>query len=263
VRVQRALVELRARGDALALVDEQAEPHRAARLLETLHEAQWYLGRGDESLATIERALALLPPGEISPERGTLLASKAKTMMLRSRDTTAVEVGRETLTVAEALGDDHLRGRALNALGTALMNLGEVENGSAALREALALAQHHGVPWQENAAFINLADALHLNGRLREARAVVEEGLARELRLNQTWLVILRGELAIEAGEWDDAEAILASVGGRRIGNTLVNLDLRRGELALGRGAHAEARGLLDEAAELGAGAHYLLKEPR
>jgi DNA-binding CsgD family transcriptional regulator len=134
------------------------------------------------------------------------------------------------------------------------MNLGDVETGSAALREALALAQRDGVPWQLNAAYINLADALHLNGRLREARAVVEEGLAQEERLNQTWLVILRGELALEAGEWDAAAATLATIGGRPIGNTLVNLDLRRAELALGRGDHATARERLEEAAQLGAG---------
>jgi DNA-binding CsgD family transcriptional regulator/tetratricopeptide (TPR) repeat protein len=237
---------------ALALVDEHAEPHRAARLLETLHDAQWHLGRGDESLATIERALALLPEDEISPERGALLGSQAKSMMLRGKNTKAVEVARETLTVAEALGDDRLRGRALNALGTSLMNLGDVEQGAAALREALALAQRDGVPWQQNSVYINLADALHLNGRLREARAVVEEGLVADLRLNQRWLVILRAELAIEAGELDAAQATLTSLGGRSIGNTLVNVDLRRAELALLRGDHAQARERLDEAAQLG-----------
>ncbi|HEY7622399.1 MAG TPA: AAA family ATPase [Solirubrobacteraceae bacterium] len=239
---------------ALALVDEETEPRRAARLLETLHDAQWHLGRGEESLATIERALALLPPDEISPERGTLLSAQATSMMLRGKNTKAAEAARETLAVADALGDDPLRGRALNTMGSALMNLGDVEQGSTALREALALAQRSGVPWQENSAYINLADALHLNGRLREARAVVEEGLAQDLRLNQRWLVILRGELALEAGEWDAADATLASIGGRPIGNTLVNLDLRRAELALGRGDHAAARAHLDEAAQLGAG---------
>jgi DNA-binding CsgD family transcriptional regulator len=237
---------------ALALIDEQAEPHRAARVLNTLHSAQWHLGRGDESLATIERGLSLLPPGEISPERGELLGSQAKTMMLRGKSVKAVEVARETLAVADALGDVKLRGRALNAMGTSLMNLGEVEEGAAALREAMALAESSGFPWQQNSASINLADALHLAGRLREARAIVEEGLARELRPHRIWLVILRGELAIEAGEWDDAQAILGDVGGRPIGNTLVNLDLRRAELALGRGDHALAREHLDEAAQLG-----------
>jgi ATP/maltotriose-dependent transcriptional regulator MalT len=239
---------------ALALVEERADPHRAARLLETLHDAQWHLGRGDESLATIEHALALLPPDEISSERGVLLGSQAKTMMLRGKNAKAMEVARETLTVADALGDTRLRGQALNVLGTSLMTLGDVDKGAAKVREALALAERGGIPWQQNSAYINLADTLHLVGRLCEARAVVDEGLARDLRPNRMWLVILQGELAIEAGDWDEAEAILGSVGGRPIGNTLVNLDLRRAELALGRGDHATARERLDEAGTLGAG---------
>jgi DNA-binding CsgD family transcriptional regulator len=239
---------------ALALVDERDEPRRAARLLETLHDAQWHLGRGDESLATIEHALSLLPPDEISPERGLLLGSQSKTTMLRGKNAKAVEVARETLTVADALGDIRLRGQALNVLGTSLMTLGDVDEGAAKVREALALAERAGVPWQQNSAYINLADTMHLVGRLREARAVVDEGLARDLRPNRMWLVILQGELAIEAGEWDEAETILAAVGGRPMGNTLVNLDLRRAELALGRGDHAAARERLDEAGALGAG---------
>jgi DNA-binding CsgD family transcriptional regulator len=239
---------------ALALVDERAEPRRAAQLLGTLHRAQWHLGRGEESLATLERALSLLPPDSVSRERGMLLRSWAATMMLRGRNAEAVEAAREALTIADALGDASLRGRALNALGTSLMNLGEVEEGATALREALALAERAGLQWEQNVVHINLGDALHLAGRLAEARSVVEEGLARELRPNRVWLVVLQGELAMEAGEWDRAEAILGSIRGRQIGNALVNLDLRRAELALGRGQHGLARELLDEAANVGAG---------
>ncbi len=238
---------------ALVLVDERADPRRAARLYEVLYDAQWHLGLGDESLASIEHALSLLPDGEISPERGMLLRTQAKTMMLRGRYRKAVEVAGETLSVADALGDRCLRGRALNTLGTCLVDLGEVEKGVATLREAIALSREEDDPWQENVGWINLADSLHLAGRLREARAFVEEGLARELSPHRLWLVVLRAELALEAGEWAEAEAILGSIGGRQTGNTLVNLDLRRAELALGRGDHAVARERLEEAAELAA----------
>jgi DNA-binding CsgD family transcriptional regulator len=238
---------------ALALVDERADPRRAARLLETLREAQWHLGHGEKSLATIEHAVSLLPPGEMSPERGMLLASQAKSLMLRGKHKHAVEVAREALTAAEVLSDVSLRGRALNALGTSLMALGSVDQGAATLGEALALAKEVGLPWQQISAYVNLADALHLAGRLGEARAVVQEGLAGDLRTNAVWLVILHGELAIEAGDWAQADAILGSIGSRQIGNALVNLDLRRAELALGRGDHGAARVLLNEAADVGA----------
>jgi DNA-binding CsgD family transcriptional regulator/tetratricopeptide (TPR) repeat protein len=239
---------------ALALVDEHVEPHRAARLLGTLHDAEWHLGRGEESLVSIQRGLSLLAPDEISLERGELLRLWATRMMLRGRNTEAIEAAREVLRVADALGATGLRSRGLNTLGTSLIILGDVDAGVRALRDAIALAEDVGDGWRQNAGHLNLADALHLAGRLREARAVVEEGLARNVRSHRLWLVILRAELAIEAGDWDDAAATLHSIRERPVGNTLVNLDLRRAELALGRAQHGLARGLLDEAARVGAG---------
>jgi ATP/maltotriose-dependent transcriptional regulator MalT len=235
----------------LELVDEREQPHLTARLLDSLSEAQWQLGYGEESLATIERAVSVLPPGEMSPERAGLLASQAKTLMLRGKHVHAIEVARETLEAADVLDNNSVRGRALNALGTSLMAMGEVEQGAAALREAVELADRFGFPGQQNSAYINLADALHLAGRLREARQVIDEGLARELRPSRVWLLILRAELAIEAGEWDEAATMLDAIGERQIGNTLVNLDLRRAELALGRGQHDLARHWLKEAADI------------
>jgi DNA-binding NarL/FixJ family response regulator len=244
---------------ALALVDERADPHRATRLLEMLQTAQWHLGRGDESLATIEFALSLLPAGETSRERGTLLSRQAKSLMLRGKHTKAAAAAREALAVADALDDPRMRGLALDALGTSLMALGDVEQGAAALREALALAAASGTISQQSSTYVSLAESLHLAGRLREAREIADEGFARELRANDLWLLLLRAELALEAGDWGAAEAILGGIGRRPIGSTLLNLDLRRAELALGRGEHAAARERLDEAAALGAG----LDEPQ
>jgi len=57
----------------------------------------------------------------------------------------------------------------------------------------------------------------------------------------------------MEAGEFDRAQDILWSIDRRPVGNSLVNLDLRRAELALGRGEGKVARELLDEAARVGA----------
>ena len=80
---------------------------------------------------------------------------------------------------------------------------------------------------------------------------MIDDGLGDELRPARVWLLILRAELAIEAGEWDEAATMLEAIGERQIGNTLVNLDLRRAELALGRGQHDLARHWLKEAADI------------
>ena len=65
--------------------------------------------------------------------------------------------------------------------------------------------------------------------------------------------MMLRSELAFEAGDWEAAEAALPSPGRPAMGTTFINDSLRRIELALGRGDHDVARRLLDEADDVAA----------
>ena len=60
------------------------DPRREADLLGELAMAQWSLGRGDESRATLERALAVVPAGA-DRERAGLLAGQVKLATLQSR----------------------------------------------------------------------------------------------------------------------------------------------------------------------------------
>ena len=89
---------------ALDEVDPNAAPARAAALMERLHRSQWNLNRQDESMATLERALELLPD-EPGPERAALLSARAKTLMLRSRYHAACDASREAIAVARAVGE--------------------------------------------------------------------------------------------------------------------------------------------------------------
>jgi DNA-binding CsgD family transcriptional regulator/tetratricopeptide (TPR) repeat protein len=238
---------------ALALLDERAEPRRAARLLEQLADAEWHLGRGEQALATTKHALSLLPEGEVSRERAVLLSARAKRLLLRGLLTEAIEGANETLELSDALGDRTVRSRALNALGTSLVGLGRVDEGVAALREALALASEEGGGWHLTSAYLNLADSLYVAGRLREAEAVLEESADdQRAGIRHPWLLVLRAELATEAGEWDAADEILGSVPRGLVGTNLLNLNLRRAELALGRGDHASARAWIDEVRSIG-----------
>ena len=65
--------------------------------------------------------------------------------------------------------------------------------------------------------------------------------------------MLLRSELAFEAGDWAAAEAALPSPGRPAKGTTFINDALRRIELALGRGEHERARTLLDQACDVAA----------
>jgi ATP/maltotriose-dependent transcriptional regulator MalT len=234
---------------ALEGVDGATDPHRAAGLLERLAAARWALGTAELGLATLERGLALLPRDDTSRERALLLARRAAFLMLRGRHRSAIEAARAALPVAEAAGEPGARSRALNALGTSLMGLGEVDEGAAYLREALELAEAADRSSELQAAALNLADALHMAGRSDEARAIVRESIeqANDRGERCDWLTLLGAEIAFDTGDW--AYAADHMLEARPFtGTTFVNSLLRRAELALGRGDSAAARDLLEQA---------------
>ena len=126
---------------ALEMVDEEAEPRRAAALMERLAMAHWRAGRPRDGLDTAERALALVEHGEPTPERATIYAWWAKTRMLQGRYREATEAARKAIEAAEATGNQAALAGALNGMGTSLSAQGAVEEGTAALRRAMEIAR--------------------------------------------------------------------------------------------------------------------------
>jgi ATP/maltotriose-dependent transcriptional regulator MalT len=244
---------------ALTLVDEQATPRRAAWLYGMLQRSLWSLLRADESLAALERGLALLADDEPSPERAGLLAQHAKSLMLQSRYNRAVGVARRALREQEQLdapGGYHVdEPGALNALGTSLAATGEIEEGAGALRRALELASERGHLTDVAPAAANLSEALHRFGRTREALEVARSAHARmgSLPTRQLWLALAIAQYSFDAGDWDAADAALTGVARRRFssGHSELNSHLRHAELALGRDEREAARDRLARAEEL------------
>ena len=224
---------------ALELVDADAEPRAAARVLERMARAEGSLGHQDEALVTIERALALLPDGDRSRERAALLAAGARTRMLQSRYAEAAERAEEALQAARELGGDRtLEVRSLNSLGVARGGLADFEAGAAALREALAAAQEPELANELATTYVNLAELLSLAGRVEEALELAREGLGLAVpgTRGYEWLALSASELAYHAGRWDEAESLLPSGARRRSGTLLILYRLIRALLALGRG---------------------------
>ena len=228
---------------ALEGVDTTAEPQKAARMMARLARFQWHLNRADEALETLRAGQRLLPPGEDSPERAALLAMWARGQMFQGRLREGVERAREAQGVAEACGDAASLGVALNVLGTALIPLGEIAEGTAALRRAGEIAVERGDPLEIDAATVNLADALHAAGRSRDAIEAARRGadeLAASPNTHQ-WLNLMKGEIAFDLGDWEEAARALPEPGRRFDDRTMLVIELGRLNLAMGRGEHAEA----------------------
>jgi DNA-binding CsgD family transcriptional regulator len=240
---------------ALAEVDETVEPRRAASLLGQLSRAQWSANRSEDAFESIARGLDLVPAEEPVAERGALLAWWARARMLQGKFASTIRAALEARDIAEAVGDEELRGRALNPLGVALMATGDIEEGAEALREALRIARERRNLPDIGSAGVNLADRLHLAGRSREGLVVARDLLAElsDSRYSRVWVSLLIADICFDLGEWDESAALVAGLDRYVVSpsTTQLNLGLRRAELALGRGAHAEAAVILEDLREL------------
>jgi DNA-binding CsgD family transcriptional regulator len=224
---------------ALKLVDETEDPRRAMRLLHSLSNALWHLNRQDETFEVLNRALGLLPPGDQSAERASLLGSKAKKRMLQARFGEAEREAREALSVARPLGDREAEARALNALGVAMGGQGDLESGLDSLRESLTIAREAGLPAEETSAWVNLADCLNMAGRTEEALEVALDGFAHgpdSQHRSKGWFQLVIAELNFHLGNWDEAERRVPTASVRRYGPALAFWYTVRSMLALGRG---------------------------
>jgi len=229
---------------ALGEVDEASEPHRVAGLLAELASARWALGQANVAREDLERALALLPESEPTPERARILEAKARFLLLQGRFAESRDAADEALRAAEAAGVEDTEALVLNRLGLCLFFLGEEERGDEVMRESLELARRSGSNDQLAAAFVNYSDALHLAGRGEEAAELAAQG-EREITpgdRSALWVACARSEILFFLGRWDEAEAVLPARNRGEGSATLANLLLRRASLMLGRGDTVGAR---------------------
>jgi ATP/maltotriose-dependent transcriptional regulator MalT len=245
---------------ALEQVDEASDPGRVALIRERLSQSLWSQHRQDESLDALKAALEVLPAER--PERAKLLAQFSRRRMLQSRFVEAAEVAREAIECARAAGHREAEAIALNSLGTALGDRGQVDEGVDYLRQSLAIAREEGLEMEEGGAWINIADVLHLAGRTDEALETARNGLeaayTRDWRTTD-WLRLATSEYSFHLGDWDTAEKAIPAASRRHTGGTLLLWQTCRAQLALGRGDLETA----EEAVEILRGATADLTEPQ
>src|SRR4051812_20204303 len=257
LRAGRALLNDGAYGRAEALlkvavddVDEAAESREAAGRLELLSRAQWSLGRATDSRDSLDRAIKLLPENDRSPERARILARQAKMAMLQGRFTEALPAAEAAFGAARHANADGPLADALNAIGHSQILLGDAEEGSARLREAIAISPRG---FERTSAWTNLADALHTVGRSQEGLAAAEQGLADtavEGRLSD-WLSLTLVDIRWALGDWSAARAGLPPLDKRHVGMTLAYVETLRAAIALADAEHDTVRESLARVVDL------------
>jgi DNA-binding CsgD family transcriptional regulator/tetratricopeptide (TPR) repeat protein len=225
------------------------DDRRVPILLQQRAMAEWGLGRGEASRASLDLARRLLADDAPATQRIALTISRMKLATLQSRYGETIALAQEILPQLPDTPDGEiLRSETYNNYGLALIMTDVHEEGVAVLRESEALARGRGDWVLRSISYINLADALHLSGRPREAAEVTDEALAGigPGVPGRAWVPSMAAELAIDRGDFAAAEEHLGNVG-RVTGNSRVNVELRRAELALHRGDDATARTSIEE----------------
>jgi DNA-binding CsgD family transcriptional regulator len=239
---------------ALGELDPDREPARYAALLARLSRTIWSLNRGEEAVATAERALAMLPADDPQKVRPLVLAWLARTRFLRGRFRQTVQDGEPALAAAVAAGDRIAECEVLNTLGMARSALQEVDEGVGLLRRAVQIAREMDDVDSIATATSNLADILGIAGRTEDALATARDGLAETPRhhpRSHDWMSLTLSELAMQAGDWALSRDTLSPLPSRQAGILFIFRQLREAELALGVGDEDVAESCLSSVTEL------------
>ncbi len=214
------------------------------------------MGRNAEAEAAARRALDLVEPLPLGPEKVEAINAYAYLRMLDRDNAEAIELARQA--IAMGTGDPRAITsviQAWNTLGSSRILTGDL-GGIADLETSLALALEHGIDRQAASAYGVCASALGEVYQFGEAERWFEDGLRytteRDIDSNRLYLEAWSALSNLYRGRWaragELATAVIASPARQTIGGIMALLAL--GRLRTRRG-DPDAWEALDEAVEM------------
>jgi tetratricopeptide (TPR) repeat protein len=149
---------------------------QAAETALMLADIAWSGGNREQLLAHLSAARSFAERAPRSRAQASVLAELSRYEMLADHNDTAIEFGLQTLELAEELGLDDLRSRALNNIGCARVALGD-PSGRDDLAESIAIATEIGSMADVVRGYNNVATMHLMLGKLDEARASILESI--------------------------------------------------------------------------------------
>ena len=192
---------------AIELVGE-ADGLRAAPLHVFLAEYLLEVGKNEAGLASMERAVDLVPEEPPTSERAYALGSLAGGLMVSWRYSESLPIAEEALALARRVNAGKGVVRALTVIGMDWCYLGRSEEGLDRLREALELAREIDDRVGLERVYINLTDALTMLGRHPESVRVGQAGLGvmRAFGIYSSLLLANTIEAQLAMGDWEEAD---------------------------------------------------------
>lgn len=166
-------------------------------------------GRPDEATACAEEAVTILGADTRTPDLAYAVSQQAWLGLMRGRETEGSRIAARALALADQVGDDLTKIRALIVKGACDYSLGD-EGGVALVEEAHRLAERSGHHFEEAFALVNLAG---MAGDVRDLRRAIDLGrrarntAARyEIRPLESYARAQHAELLMWRGDWSEAE---------------------------------------------------------
>jgi ATP/maltotriose-dependent transcriptional regulator MalT len=237
--------------EALSEIDETAAGERAALLLAGKANTMQDLGRDEDTRASLEHAVSLVPADRPSVARAVVLVALAGLPMLAMDQEPAVweHAAEEALAASRAAGAREQEAIARVILGAALAYSGRPEHGIPELRAGLELASALGEHALVLRGYLNLSDTLELVGRHQEAADEAYRGLEVATRVGLTqhpyglYLVYNLAESLTSLGRWTEVHQLLTDALDPRVPDAVVRamLTMRRATLAALAGRYDDA----------------------
>ncbi|MGN6126642.1 MAG: ATP-binding protein, partial [Humibacter sp.] len=196
---QRAFELHELAGDAIRMGDD----------LRWLSRLSWFLGRGADAERYGARAIESLEPLPPGPELAMAYSNQAQLRMLADDHEEATRWGERALTLATLLGETETQAHALNNLGTAAVNLGDIVQGEALLQRSLDLALVSDLHEHAARAYTNVSSTAARQHRFTGAIAFLDAGIAycdeRDLDSWARYMRAWRGLVLADLGRFDEA----------------------------------------------------------
>ena len=163
----------------------EADESRAARITPAAVAQLLHDDRADEALAAADRALRVLENDPPSAERARVYAAHARSALNLDRDEDARRTAEKAITESRLLGVADAEADALTTL--AILHVDDADRAAALLRGVVATARRTGDLLGELRGVHNLGANRYYAGRLPEAAAALEEGIARARATGVLW----------------------------------------------------------------------------
>jgi class 3 adenylate cyclase/tetratricopeptide (TPR) repeat protein len=205
--------------DAIGDFLEHGEREGAARAETLLGEISWMRGERDQAFEHLGRARELVAKVQLSLAKAEVIGTTSRLLMLASDYDEAIKFGREALEMAEQLGIDSLRAKALNNIGVSLSANMAGFAGIAELEQSIAIARAANAAADICRGEGNLAYLHWTHGQLNEANELWDRAIADAERFGQVgfirWYKAAQSR-KYEFGDWSGAiewvDALIADV---------------------------------------------------